>query len=72
MRWFVIAIIGFSRLLCGAVAFAEDPNGPEGWEQLAQEEVVRIHSHFDWVGSQVADLDEEIQWPKSSPPFHQR
>lgn len=70
MRWFIAAIIGLSLLLRFVTAYAEDPTGAEGWEQLAQEEVVRIHSHFDWVGSQVADLDEEIQWPKSSPPLH--
>jgi len=70
MRWLIVAIIGFSQLLRVATANGEDPTGAEGWEQLAQEEVVRIHSHFDWVGTQVADLDEEIQWPKSSPPFH--
>jgi len=37
---------------------------------MAQEEMVRLHGHFDWMQGRLADVENEVDWKGSSPPYH--
>jgi len=67
----VAQIVGLGALCQFGTAVAnDDETRPEVWQRLAQEEMVRLHSHFDWMGTETALLDDAADWPRSSPPYH--